>query len=115
MFDSTKENREEMIEAWIKTKGELRRYSHGERPAGSKPVNISVWGHKIKNEAEEQASRDSEQNRSDEREEMLDFIIGLAQIALLMVGITLALYAFLLSGLLGTAFIVELFEKKEKK
>jgi|TARA_R110000824_G_scaffold384828_1_gene578943 hypothetical protein len=60
MFDSTKENREEMIEAWIKTKGGVKRYSHGERPTGSKPLNISVWGHKTKNNAEKQAALDSE-------------------------------------------------------
>ena len=46
---------------------------------------------------------------------MLDFIIGLAQVAFLMVGIMLALYAFLLSGLFGSAWIADLFEKKEKK
>ena len=46
---------------------------------------------------------------------MLDFIIGLAQAALLVAGITLAIYAFLLYALLGTAFIVELFEKKDKE
>ena len=46
---------------------------------------------------------------------MLDFFIGLAQAALLMVGVTLALYAFLLYALLGTAFIADIFEKKEKK
>jgi hypothetical protein len=60
MINLSREEQEKKIEAWIKTKGELKRYSHGERPAGSKPVNISVWGHKTKNEAEEQAARDSE-------------------------------------------------------
>ena len=46
---------------------------------------------------------------------MLDFIVGLAQVALLMAGITLAIYAFMLHSLLGISFIKELFEKKEKK
>ena len=60
MVDLSREEQEKKIEAWIKTKGELKRYSHGERQAGTKPPNISVWGHKTKNDAEEQASRDSE-------------------------------------------------------
>tara|TARA_R110000824_G_scaffold266117_1_gene455138 strand:- start:883 stop:1023 length:141 start_codon:yes stop_codon:yes gene_type:complete len=46
---------------------------------------------------------------------MLDFIVGLAQAALLVAGITLAIYALLLYALLGTAFIVDIFEKKENK
>ena len=114
MIKLSREEQEKKIEAWIKTKGELKRYSHGERPAGSKPVNISVWGHKTKNEAEEQAARDSEQKRNG-REIMLELFIGLAKAALFAVGVTLALYAFLLYALLGTAFLTDIFEKKEKK
>ena len=45
---------------------------------------------------------------------MLDLIIGLAQGALLMAGVTLALYAFMLHSMLGITFIKELFEKKEE-
>tara|TARA_Y100000296_G_scaffold74897_1_gene93941 strand:- start:315 stop:458 length:144 start_codon:yes stop_codon:yes gene_type:complete len=45
---------------------------------------------------------------------MLDFIVGLAQVALLVAGITLALYAFMLHSMLGITFIKELFEKKEE-
>ena len=60
MIELTEENREEMIEAWIETKGDFRRYSHGERPAGTKPPNISVWGRKTKNKAEKQAAQKKE-------------------------------------------------------
>jgi|TARA_Y100000296_G_scaffold74897_1_gene93943 hypothetical protein len=46
---------------------------------------------------------------------MLELFIGLAKAALFAVGVTLALYAFLLYALLGTAFLTDIFEKKEKK
>ena len=46
---------------------------------------------------------------------MLDFIVGLAQAALLVAGITLAIYAFMLHSLLGITFVKELFEKKPKE
>ena len=50
-----------MISAWIEAKGGIKRYSHGERPAGSKVPVISAWGHKAKNSAEAQAAKDGEE------------------------------------------------------
>ena len=60
MVDLSREEQNKMIDTWIECKGGVKRYAHGERQAGTKPPNISVWGHKTKNEAEEQAVRDSE-------------------------------------------------------
>jgi hypothetical protein len=51
----------EMIEAWVK-KNKPKRYTHGERPEGQDPEEISPWGRrrKKKSKAEKQAEKDSE-------------------------------------------------------
>ena len=51
----------EMIEAWVK-KNKPKRYTHGERPEGQDPEEISPWGRrrKKKSKAEKQAERDAE-------------------------------------------------------
>ena len=50
-----------MIEAWVK-KNKPKRYTHGERPEGQDPEEISPWGRrrKKKSKAEKQAEKDSE-------------------------------------------------------
>ena len=51
----------EMIEAWVK-KNKPKRYTHGERPEGQDPEEISPWGRRRrkKSKAEKQAERDAE-------------------------------------------------------
>ena len=51
----------EMIEAWVK-KNKPKRYTHGERPEGQDPEEISPWGRrrKKKSKAEKQAEKDAE-------------------------------------------------------
>ncbi len=51
----------EMIEAWVK-KNKPKRYTHGERPEGQDPEEISPWGsrRRKKNKAEKQAAKDAE-------------------------------------------------------
>ena len=56
-----REKMESMIDAWIKAKGGIKRYTHGERPAGESVPIISAWGHKAKNTAEVQAAKDGEE------------------------------------------------------
>ena len=55
----TKEQK--MIEAWVK-KNKPKRYTHGERPEGQDPEEISPWGRrrKKKSKAEKQAEKDAE-------------------------------------------------------
>ena len=51
---------QKMIEAWVK-KNKPKRYTHGERPEGVEPPNISNWGRgRRKSKAEKQAEKDSE-------------------------------------------------------
>ena len=54
-------NEKEMIEAWVK-KHKPKRYTHGERPEGQDPEEISPWGRrrKKKSKAEKQAEKDAE-------------------------------------------------------
>ena len=51
----------EMIEAWVK-KNKPKRYTHGERPEGQDPEEISPWGsrRRKKSKAEKQAEKDAE-------------------------------------------------------
>jgi len=51
----------EMIEAWVK-KNKPKRYTHGERPEGQDPEEISPWGRRRrkKSNAEKQAERDAQ-------------------------------------------------------
>ena len=51
----------EMIEAWVK-KNKPKRYTHGERPEGQDPEEISPWcsRRRKKNKAEKQAAKDAE-------------------------------------------------------
>ena len=57
----TREEQKEMVEAWVK-KHKPKRYTHGERPEGQDPEEISPWGRrrKKKSKAEKQAEKDSE-------------------------------------------------------
>ena len=57
----TREEQKEMDEAWVK-KHKPKRYTHGERPEGQDPEEISLWGRrrKKKSKAEKQAERDAE-------------------------------------------------------
>ena len=52
---------QKMIEAWVK-KNKPKRYTHGERPEGQDPEEISPWGRsrRKKSKAEKQAERDAE-------------------------------------------------------
>ena len=52
---------QKMIEAWVK-KHKPKRYTHGERPEGQDPEEISPWGRrrKRKSKAEKQAEKDAE-------------------------------------------------------
>ena len=60
MFDNmTNEAQQEMINKWIKAKGNDHRvYSHGERPPGMVAPTISTWGRKRISAAERQAALD---------------------------------------------------------
>jgi len=50
----------EMIETWVK-KNNPKRYTHGERPEGQDPEEISPWGsRRRRSKAEKQAEKDAE-------------------------------------------------------
>ena len=54
----TEQEKNEMIEAWVK-KNKPTRYMHGQRPPGQDPPgDISVWGKRRKSAAEKQAELD---------------------------------------------------------
>ncbi len=57
----TPEQEKKMVEAWVK-KNKPKRYTHGERPEGQDPEEISPWGsrRRKKNKAEKQAAKDAE-------------------------------------------------------
>ena len=57
----TKEQEKKMVEAWVK-KHKPKRYTHGERPEGQDPEEISPWGRRRrkKSNAEKQAERDAQ-------------------------------------------------------
>ena len=61
MEENNMTEEQKMIEAWVK-KNKPKRYTHGERPEGQDPQEISPWGRrrKKKSNAEKQAEKDAE-------------------------------------------------------